>query len=483
MEAAADLGWWSVVPPVLAIALALATREVFVSLALGIWSGYLILAGGNPLTGTLDTIQAVVAVFQSAYNTKIVLFTLVVGSLIALMQAGGGVEGFVQAVLRWLRRKGEVADARGQRRRVELLAFATGILLFIESNISILTVGTLYRPVADELGVPREKMAYIADTGSAPSCMLIPFNAWGAFVAGLLAAQGVDEPFGLVLHSVLFNAYPAFALLLLLFVILSGRDIGPMKRAEARGTLLREGAVPMISDEVSSLPPEPGAAPRAALMVAPILVMLALVPAFIAYTGEGRGLARLESADGASAVLYAVTFAAILSLLLAKFTGAMGLRRGVDVAMTGMAGMLPLAILMVLAFAIGSLAGAMETGQFVADVSAGFLTPALLPALVFVISAFVAFSTGTSWGTFAIMIAIAVPLAQSVGSPLPLAVAAALGGGVFGDHASPISDTSVISSMAAGSDHIDHVRTQLPYALLAGGAAVLVYLVLGMAFA
>ena len=483
MEASVDLGWWSVVPPVLAIALALATRQVFVALGLGIWAGYIILAGFDPFGGTLDAVQAIVAVFDSAYNTKIIIFTLVVGALIALMQASGGVAGFVQLVLGWLERKSAVASTRGRRVRVELLALATGLFLFIESNISILTVGTLFRPLTDRLGVPREKMAYIADTGSAPSCMLVPFNAWGAFVAGLLAAQGLDEPFGLVLQSVLFNAYPAFALLLLLFVILSGRDIGPMKRAEARRTLLRDGAVPMISDEVSSLPPEPRAKPRAALMVAPVLVMLALVPMFIAYTGEGAGLARLESADGASAVLYAVTFAALLSLVLARLTGAMGLRRGVDVAMKGMAGMLPLATLMVLAFAIGSLASAMGTGQFVADVAAGFLTPALLPALVFVISAFVAFSTGTSWGTFAIMIAIAVPLAQSVGSPLPLAVAAALGGGVFGDHASPISDTSVISSMAAGSDHIDHVRTQLPYALLAGGAAVAVYLVLGVTLA
>jgi Na+/H+ antiporter NhaC len=178
-------------------------------------------------------------------------------------------------------------------------------------------------------------------------------------------------------------------------------------------------------------------------------------------------------------VLYSVLGAILLAVALSKAQGLLGLQRAGHIAMKGMAGMLPLAILMLLAFAIGDVAKAMGTGDYVASVAEPYLSPVLLPALIFVVGAFVAFSTGTSWGTFAILIPIVVPLSTAIGSPLPIALAAALGGGVFGDHASPISDTSVISSMAAASDHIDHVRTQLPYALTAAGVAVVGYLILG----
>ena len=477
------IGWLSVVPPLLAIALALWTRQVFISLAVGILSGYVILAGGNPLAGTRDAIDAIVAVFGSAGNTRIVVFTLLIGSLIALIQANGGVEGFVARILGRLEASSAKASARGQRVRVELLAMATGLLLFIESNVSILTVGTLYRPLTDRLGVPREKLAYIADSSSAPSSVLIPLNAWGAFVAALLADQGVEGGFGVVLGSVAFNFYALAAVLGVFAVILSGRDFGPMRRAEQRGTLLAEGAVPMVDESVSEVPVADGAPRRAANMLVPIAILVALVPTFLFVTGDASAptaFARLQSGSGSSAVLYATTAAVIAAVVLSKAQGILGLRRSFDLVLKGMGGMLPLAILMVLAFAIGDVADALGTGAYVVSVTESWLSPALLPALVFVIGAFVAFSTGTSWGTFAILIPIAVPLALATGTPLVVVVAAVMGGGVFGDHSSPISDTSVISSMAAASDHIDHVRTQLPYALAAGIMAVNGYLVVGV---
>ena len=488
------VGILSLFPPLLAIGLALATRQVFVSLALGIWAGYVILAGGNPLVGTLQTIDAVVAVFGSAGNSRIVIFTLLIGSLIALIQANGGVEGFVARILSGLERSSAKASARGQRRRVELLAALTGLVLFIESNISILSVGTLFRPLSDRLGVPREKLAYIADSTSAPSNVLIPLNAWGAFVAGLLLDQGVEGGFGIVLGSVAFNFYALAAILGVFAVILSGRDLGAMRAAEARGTLLREGAVPMIDESISGIEPEEGIPHRARNMLLPLMTLVALVPVGLVFTGsrsdtiverlaQGETVTwfdKLQAGSGSSAILYATTAAILVALLLSKAQGLLGLRRGFDLIMRGMAGMLPLAILMVLAFAIGDVAEALGTGTYVVGVAEPWLSPALLPALVFVAGAFIAFATGTSWGTFAILVPIAIPLALAVGSPLPVIVAAIMGGGVFGDHASPISDTSVISSMAAGSDHIDHVRTQLPYALIAGGVAVVGYLVLGV---
>lgn len=485
MDISQTAGWWSLLPPVLAIGLALTTRQVFLSLGLGIASGYLILAGGNPVAATFDTIDAGVAVFESAGNTRIILFTLVVGALIALIQRSGGVAGFIARLLAWLDRRTVKADAKNQRVIVELLALATGLLLFIESNISILTVGTLFRPVADKLGMPREKLALIADTGSAPSSVLIPFNAWGAYLMGLIAAQGLDQPFSQLVQAAVLNVYPMLIIVILLIVILTRRDVGEMRTAEARGTLLRDGATPMIADEASDIPPVPKivsgeTTPRAINMILPILALVLLVPSFLIMTGEGETwFARMQDGSGSSAVLYATSLSVALGILMYKAQGILGVRDSVETSLKGMAGMVPLAILMLLAFALGALCRELGTGVFTAGVTSQFLSPALMPALVFLISCFVAFSTGTSWGTFAIMIPIAVPLAASYGLDPSLAIAAAIGGGVFGDHCSPTSDTSIIASMATGSDHIDHIRTQLPYALIAGGATVAIYLVMG----
>lgn len=484
MDISETAGWWSLFPPVLAIGLALVTRQVFLSLALGIASGYLILADGNPVLATFDTIDATVSVFESSGNTRIILFTLVVGALIALIQRSGGVAGFIDWLLSWLDRRTQSARSKDQRMVVELLALGTGFLLFIESNISILTVGTLFRPVTDNLGIPREKLALIADTGSAPSCVLMPFNAWGAYLMGLIAAQGLSQPFSQLIQATVLNVYPMLIVLILLTVILSRRDIGEMKVAEARGTILRNGAVPMIADEASDLPPKDGVPYRAVNMVLPILVLVVLVPIFLMMTGEGEtAFTRLQSGSGSSSVLYATSMAVLTAMGLYKIQGILGVRESMDTVLKGMAAMVPLAVLMLLAFALGNLCRTLGTGLFTADVTSQFLSPIFMPALVFLISCFVAFSTGTSWGTFAIMLPIAVPLAASYGLDPSLAIAAAIGGGVFGDHCSPTSDTSIIASMATGSDHIDHIRTQLPYALLAGGITVLFYLILGWVYA
>jgi Na+/H+ antiporter NhaC len=486
-----EYGLLSLFPPLIAIGLALLTRQVFLALFLGIASGFLILAGGNPLTGVLATLDGFITVFESNYNTGIILFTLLIGALIALIQRAGGVEGFVNRVLSWLQKKAGDADRRGQRKRVELLAVLTGVIIFVESNISTLTVGTLYRPVTDGLNIPRSKLAYIADSTCAPICILIPLNAWGAYILGLLAEQSVDAPVSMLVGAVALNLYPMFAIAIVLFVIFSGRDIGEMKRAETRaretGAVLREGAVPMIAGEITMMETAPDATPRARNMILPLITLVVLMPVFLVYTGwssDGGSNAFFDIADRASgsrSVLYAVFGAILVSMALNKAQGLLGIREMVDIILKGMSGMVPLALLMVFAFALGDICNALGTGEFVAEQAKPFLSPALVPALVFIISAFIAFSTGTSWGTFAIMIAIAVPLAQGLDVNVTLAVAAALGGGVFGDHCSPTSDTSIITSMATGSDHIDHVRTQLPYALIGGALTTVVYLILGVA--
>ncbi|MEQ9288315.1 MAG: Na+/H+ antiporter NhaC family protein [Cyclobacteriaceae bacterium] len=488
-----NYGFWSLLPPVIAIVLALRTKQVFLSLTIGIWIGWLIIDQGNILAGSFDTLNSFVTVFSDPGNTRTIIFTLLVGSLIALIQRSGGVDGFIILVKSKLKDLEDENHLNDNRRRVQLIAALTGLVIFVESNISILTAGTLYRPIFDKLRLPREKLAYLIDSSSAPSCIIFPFNAWGAYIMGLLLLQGLEHPFSILVKSIFYNFYPFLALILVFYLILSGKDFGPMKKAQTRaseeGKLLADDAVPMVSDEISLLSTKEGAIPRAFNMMVPIVTMVLMMPIMLTYTGwaettESLGVfARIFEAigngSGSTSVLTSVTLAVLVAIGMYRAQKIMGIKEMIDLSLKGMSGMVSLALLMVLAFAIGSLCKQLGTGIYVAEITKSWLTPSLVPAIVFAVSCFIAFSTGTSWGTFAIMISIAVPMAQTFDSNLYLVIGAALGGGVFGDHCSPISDTTIISSMASASDHIDHVKTQLPYALIGGGIAFMLYLVLG----
>ncbi|UGU14351.1 sodium:solute symporter [Sinomicrobium kalidii] len=490
-----NYGFLSVLPPVLAIILALRTKQVYLALLFGIWFSWVIMSDWNIFTGTLATIEGFVNVFKSPGNTRTIMFSALVGALLLFIQYSRGVEGFIHKLNKLIvyfekKQKGY------SRVMVQLLAMLTGILLFVETNISSLTVGTLYRPVFDQLKIPREKLAYIADSTSAPSSILIPFNAWGAFVMGLLLTQGIEAPFSLMLSSIAYNFYPLITILIVFIVIVSRKDIGPMAKAEQRtretGMLMNENAKPMLSNKVTSFETKKGVKARALNMIIPLGVMVVMMPVNLAYTGWDKVedansfsehlFRSIGQGSGSSAVLYAVMAAILTAMILYRAQGIMKTKEMVDITLKGISELMPLALLMLLAFAIGDACNQLGTGEFVADFSRDWLSPEFLPAIIFLISAFIAFSTGTSWGTFAIMMAIAIPMAEIHQSELTLVVAATLGGGVFGDHCSPISDTSIISSMASASDHIDHVNTQLPYALIGGIFTTLLYLVLGMLF-
>ncbi|MCB0635228.1 MAG: sodium:solute symporter [Lewinella sp.] len=495
MEEFTHYGFWSLIPPLVAIALAILTKQVFISLLLGIFLGWTMINGWNPLLGLFDTLQALVDVFADAGNTRTIMFCALVGALIIFMQRSGGVAGFINLVTRRLHRY-EGRHDHHSRLIVGLLAWLTGALIFVESSISVLTVGSLYRPLFDRLGISREKLAYVADSSSAPSSILIPFNGWGAFIMGLLAAQGFSDPFATMIRSIGWNFYPLLALFMVPAVLIWGKDIGPMRKAEARtrdGHLLWEGAQPMIADELTDVEIVEGAAPKAYNMVVPIAVMVFLMPVMLAYTGWADAAAdkptgwwdhlflAIGKGSGSTAVLTAVVGSILVSMAFYKYQKLMGFREMVDLTLKGISGMIPLSLLMLLAFAIGALCKQeLGTGQYVAEVTQAWLSPNLAPFLIFLVSCFVAFSIGSSWGTFAIMIPIGVGMGQVLGANEYMVIAAALGGGVFGDHCSPISDTTILSSMASATDHVDHVKTQLPYALIAGGLAALLYLVFGM---
>ncbi len=376
---------------------------------------------------------------------------------------------------------------------VQVLAICTGLLLFVETSISSLTVGTLYRPIFDKLGIPREKLAYIADSSSAPSSILIPFNAWGAFIMGLLLTQGIEQPFSIMIASIKYNFYPLLAIVIVFIVILTKKDFGPMKKAEKRtketGALMNPNSKPMVSDAVTSFPPKEGIEAKAYNMIVPLLVMVFMMPVNLIYTGWGavenassllnHASQAIGKGSGSSSVLYAVITALLVAMIMYFIQGIMKPKEAITLTLKGISELMPLALLMLLAFAIGDACKVLDTGNYVANITESWLSPELLPAVVFIVSSFIAFSTGTSWGTFAIMLAISIPMANMHGSDITIIVAATLGGGIFGDHCSPISDTSIISSMASASDHIDHVKTQLPYALIGGTFTVFMYLIIG----
>jgi tetracycline resistance efflux pump len=250
-----NYGFLSILPPLLAILLALKTKQVYVSLVLGIWLGWLIINDWNILEGTIGTLEGFVDVFKSPGNTRTIMFSALVGALLLFIQYSGGVQGFMLKINKLLNHF-EQKQSGKSRVIVQLLALATGVLLFIETSISSLTVGTLYRPVFDKLKIPREKLAYIADSSSAPSSILIPFNAWGAFIMGLLLTQGIEYPLATLASSLVYNFYPIITIALVFIVIISKKDIGPMAKAEERtretGKLLNDYAIPIISDEINS---------------------------------------------------------------------------------------------------------------------------------------------------------------------------------------------------------------------------------------
>jgi tetracycline resistance efflux pump len=465
-----EVGWVSLLPPLLAIVLAIWTRQVYLSLGAGIWIGATIVAGWNPLAGLAGTIDRIVAVFADAGNTRVILFTMVIGALIATMESAGGVRGFVQ----WIERKALVRGPRGAR----VLAVAVGVVIFIESNLTVLVSGAVARPLFDRYRISREKLAYLIDSTSAPICILIPLNAWGAYILALLTGLDVPDAFGTILRSIPFNLYALGAVILACVVAVTGLNLGGMRRAEKRtqeGQLLWPDAKPMLDPAVLSPEPTTRIPPRALNMLVPIAVMVLAMPLALWITGGGD----IRAGSGSTSVLWAVTAALATAwvLLLAQ--------RGADVdqltrtGLTGAGGLVPMAVVLVLALALGTVARELGAGPYIAGLTEGRVPPVAFVPLVFLTGAAIAFSTGTSWGTFAIMIPIVVPVAAASGLPLEPFLAAALSGGIFGDHASPISDTTIISSMAAATDHIDHVRTQLPYALLAGSAATLAFALVG----
>jgi len=379
------------------------------------------------------------------------------------------------------------------RRSAQLLTLIVGLVVFVETSISCLVAGAVGRPLCDRARVSREKLAFLCDSMAAPVCaLLLVVNAWGAFLMGHLEGLGDlggESPTGVLLKSLPYNFYSLAMILIAFALVLLGKDFGPMAGAERRareeGKVLREGARPLMSEEITAAGPDEGVVPRARHFVVPIMVMLGMMPVGLYLTGMKESgfscnpFAVMAEGSGSTAVLWAVILALAVGVAMAKAARIFTLTEATELVIKGAGGLASMAVLMILAFAIGETCKELQTGIYVGQILRG-IPGEWLPPLTFLSSCLVAFATGTSWGCMAIMVPLAVPAALSLGQGAPLATAAVLSGAVFGDHCSPISDTTLMASMASASDHVDHVRTQLPYALVGATVALIAFYLAGL---
>jgi Na+/H+ antiporter NhaC len=474
-------GWLSILPPIIAIVLALVTRQVYLSLFTGILLGTTMLASWNPLAGASGSIEQLILVVTDRGNAEVLLFTLVVGALIVLMRESGGVNGFANFMVNrgWVR--GPVS--------AQLLSIIVGTSIFIESNITCLVTGAVSRPLYDRVKLSRAKLAYICDSTSAPICILIPLNAWGAYVLRLLAAEDLDA-LPTLIAAVPLNFYAILAMAIVVFVAVTGWNIGPMRASEAAALEGRSGALPEQPAILTGPHGDAGAQrepppERAANLVVPVLVTVFAMPLGLWITGGGFAselafFPTMLAGSGSLSVLWAVSAGVAAAMLMYAAQRLFSFPQMAELVIVGFRELIGVATILALALALGAVCRALGTGPWVAATVSPWINAATAAPLLFVTAAFIAFATGTSWGTWAIMFPIAIPVAATLDASVPLVVAAVLGGGVFGDHCSPISDTTVISSLSAGVDHVEHVLTQLPYALVGGAAAAVLYFVAGL---
>ncbi|WP_144392593.1 Na+/H+ antiporter NhaC family protein [Pleionea sediminis] len=459
--------WWTLLPPLLAIIIAVWKREVILALLVAIFSAEWLLSNFHPGLGFLNMAERLVSVFQSEGNTRILMFSLLVGALLALMQKSGGVSAFVH----WVGRKG-FADSP---RKVGLLPTIMGTFIFIETNLSVLTSGILSRNLFDKFNMSRERLAYIIDSTCAPISVLIVMNAWGAYILSLISDFPLENSNRVLLGSIGLNFYALITIALVLYTVLFNRVHGPMKHTE--NTIRGE------PEETLETPS------KKRFMLLPLLTMIFGIVFFMWFTGYqsiGKPLTDISFTDallegsGSKSVLWATLSALFVAYVLIKFGAKQKHKTLVSWGFEGMSRLLGLVTTVCLALALGASMKALGTGDFVAQMISSKLPIWTVTPLIFFAAATISFTTGTSWGTFGILIPIGIPVAQTLGIPPELVLAAILGGGVFGDHCSPISDTTIVSSLAAGCDHLDHVRTQLPYALTAGIATVVLYSIAGV---
>ena len=497
--------WISLIPPVVAIGLALITREVVLSLFAGIWVGALFLVGFNPFAGTAHSLDVMIDALIDRDHVAIIVFSLFLGGMVGVMARGGGNQGIVEVLSRFAT----------NRQRGQLFSWLSALFIFFDDYANTLIRGNALRPMTDRLNISREKLAYIVDSTAAPLAVSAVITTWigfeitqiqnslGALAATTadpaLAAQlqaGADNAFTIFLHSLPYLFYPILALIFVLMTIIMKKEFGPMLTAERRaysgGGVIRPGSTPAADTSLEVLQPVKDKPRRWYNSALPVISVI-LVALWGLYSTGVSGLEAGErtitniigDADPFAALLWASFAGSLVAIALVVFQKILTVSQALESWVGGMQSMLIAIIILILAWGLGGITGEIGTGTYLASLLEDSLPLALLPGLVFFIAAVTAFSTGTSWGTMAILFPVVIPLAVAMGAGVGFAggehytillgaISSVMAGAVFGDHCSPISDTTVLSSMSSACDLVDHVRTQLPYALVVAVVALIV---------
>ena len=464
-----NYGILSLAPALIAVILAFITREALFSILCGVLVGLLI-TGQDLLFGFTGIIQSALGNADFIWVIGIEVF---IGIMVAFFQKSGA----ISAVANKLNEKLHITP-----RIAQVMGAALGVLIFFSDYFSPLFVGNVMRPITDKAKVSREKLAWLCDCTSAPVCITLPFSAWGVYVAGLVVGFGTfataEAGQNAVIHASVFQLYGILTIIMIFLVALGFiPDFGPMKKAEERarttGKVIADGSTPMLSNELDNIKPKEGFKAN--------IVLHFLIPAIIIICTTIGTYVVMGSAKTLEAFVLAVTYQAIVLLIQKAFD----IREMIQVATEGIKSVVSAMLILSLAYCINAISKTLGTANFVISVTESWMTPATLLAMTFAVCAFISFFTGTSWGVYAIMIPIAMPLAFNMaggveGSLVYAEIAAVMGGGAFGDHCSPLSDTTILSSLGAGSDHVDHVKTQLPYALSVAVLCLIGYIIIGI---
>ncbi len=498
-------GWLSLLPPIVAIVLALAFREVVLSLFAGVWFGALIVANWNPLVASMISVDRfIVEGLADTDKISIVVFSMLLGGMVGVIGRSGGTLGLVESMRRFAT----------SARRGQVMGWLAGIIIFFDDYANTLIVGNTMRPVTDRLSISREKLAYIVDSTAAPIAAIAVISTWVGFEISLIGdalrtaasqstdpaaaaqlLQGAQNPFNVFLHSIPYLFYPILTLAFVLMVALTGRDFGPMLKAERRarsgGGATAPGARPAVDVTSGYMSPPEGIPHRWYNAAVPVLTVIIVALIGILYTGaqaapEGATLwGIVGGADPFKTLIWASFAGNVVAITMAVTQRILPLAEALESWVNGMRAMLLAIIILVLAWALGGVTEALGTGPYLSGVLQDTLPLGLLPVIVFVTAAATSFATGTSWGTMAILFPVTIPLAVAMGAGVDFdggahysillgVISSVMAGSIFGDHCSPISDTTVMSSMASACDHIDHVRTQMPYAIMVAMVGMLV---------
>lgn len=459
----------SLLPIIITLVLSLSTRNVVIGLFAGVLTGVFMLNGLQPLDSFGIMVKDhLVPQLTDSYNAGVLVLLVFIGGFVALMEQSGGGHAFAQKVTHWINTKC----------KAQLSAWFGGIFIFFSDLGTPLIVGPVFRPLFEKLTLSRQKLAFIIDSTSSPVAILIPFIGWGVYIMGLIqkefTALSLDtSDWQAFINAIPFQFYAFLAIFIVPLVAIKKLDFGPMAIAEAQA---QQGIFTGKSEETLTVFTHENAKPS--FVLAPLFVMAVVL---ISMLGPlGFPFEKVSGSAFRAALSSSYFFAAMTLLILMAVYGVRNLTDGIAVYLKGMGNMMQVAIILILAWTLSGIGKDLGTAAYIAEQAQGGFPSWLVPAVAFLLAAIISFATGSSWGTFAIMMPLVIPTAVGIDAPLYVCIGAVLSGGLFGDHCSPISETTILSSTGAGCDQFEHFRTQLPYALLNGGITLISFVIAGI---